>query len=133
MPDPNLRQLEASNPRENGRATPCDANTLFDSRLESAANERPAALPGRHEGRPRPSAGLIQTLEERSGHPFQAFDTLHHHATIDPDHGDEPQNLLDPLPVTEAQFDSTTAAARHSVALSAASLRALIVAEPRPI
>jgi hypothetical protein len=77
------------------------------------------------EGAP-PSAELIRTLEDHSGHPARAFDTLRHHATIDPDHGDELWDLLDRLPLTEAQLDTIIAAARHSVTLSAASLREVI-------
>jgi hypothetical protein len=73
------------------------------------------------EGAP-PSGDLIDNIQERSGYPEAAFNTLRHHGTIDPDHGEELWDLLDRLPLADGQFDTIIVAARHTVGLSAASL-----------
>ena len=77
------------------------------------------------EGSP-PTPELIDELQRRTGHPAGAFQTLAHHAEIDPDHGDELWDLLDRLPLTADQLDVIVTAALHTIDLHITAIYELI-------
>jgi hypothetical protein len=66
------------------------------------------------EGHP-PTTELIEELITRTGHDRKAFRTLLLHAELDPDHGDEINQLLDDLVMTPEQSDALALSAMYTV------------------
>jgi hypothetical protein len=77
------------------------------------------------EGYP-PVASEIDDLRRRTGHPAEAFRTLSLHGELDPHHGEELDELLDSLPLTEPQRTVLGLSAISSVQAMTAAVEEVI-------
>ncbi|MET9416943.1 iron-containing redox enzyme family protein [Streptomyces klenkii] len=84
------------------------------------------------EGYP-PSKDLTGLLRDRTGHPAEAFRTLHRHAALDARHRDELLRTLDRLPLTAEHHRAIGISAFHTVQKVSVLFEELLATAAEPV